>query len=149
MAALRADPSLIGPAMEELFRYDGPIEIGIVRFTTSEIDIGGTVVPGGGEAVLLSLAGADRDPYRFPDTDRIDIHRRDPGHLAFGHGIHFCLGAPLARMEGAVALGALLRRCPDLALAVDPADLPWRHNPHLRGLEHLPVTFTPTMEAGA
>ncbi len=147
MAALRADPALIGPAIDELLRYDGPIEIGIVRFTTDDVELGGVVIPGGGEAVLLSLGAADRDPSRFPEADRIDLQRRDPGHVAFGHSLHFCLGAPLARMEGAVAFGALLQRLPDLALAADPADLRWRRNPHLRGLVSLPVTFTPSAPA--
>jgi cytochrome P450 len=92
--------------------------------------------------VLVASAIADRDPARFPDPDRLDITRRDNAHLAFGHGIHYCLGAPLARLEGQVAIGTALRRLPGLALAVPPGELRWRPG-GLRGPERLPVTFTP------
>lgn len=95
-----------------------------------------------GATVLIGSALADRDPGRFPDPDRLDITRPDNAHLAFGHGIHYCLGAPLARLEGQIAIGTALRRLPGLALAVSPAEIPWRPG-GLRGPLALPVTFTP------
>jgi cytochrome P450 len=139
LAALRADPSLLANAVDETLRYDGPVETPTYRFTTEPVDIGGTVVPGGGELVLVALADADHDPARFPDAERFDIRRDARGHLAFGHGIHYCLGAPLARLEGRVAIGTLLRRCPDLALDADPAAITWRGGMLIRGPERLPV----------
>lgn len=141
LSALRADSSLLPDAIEEMLRYDGPIETPTYRFTTEPVEIAGTTVPGGGELVLVAIADADRDPERFPDADRFDIRRDARGHLAFGHGIHHCLGAPLARMEGRVAIGTLLRRCPDLALDADPAALPWRTGMLIRGPRELPVRF--------
>ncbi|HEV2781327.1 MAG TPA: cytochrome P450 [Actinophytocola sp.] len=85
------------------------------------------------------MSAANRDGGRFADPDRLDVTRDASGHLAFGHGVHFCLGAPLARLEGQIAIGRLLDRFPDLALATDPAALRWRNSTLLRGLEHLPV----------
>jgi cytochrome P450 len=147
-AALRADPGLLPAAIEEMLRYDGPVELGISRFTTAPVTIGEVTIPGDGQVVFLAFAAADRDPARFPDPDRFDPDRfgpdRDqPGHIAFGHGMHFCLGAPLARMEAAVAFGTLLHRCPDLELATLPDRIPWRAHPQLRGPTELPVRFTP------
>lgn len=98
----------------------GPVETPTHRFTTGPLDIGGTVIPGGGELVLIAMADALRDPDRYPDADRFDITRDARGHVAFGHGIHYCLGAPPARVEAAVAIGSLLERCPELALDTDP-----------------------------
>jgi cytochrome P450 len=143
MAALRADHSLIGRAVEEFLRYDGPAELMLPRWTKEEVRIGDVVIPGGGEAVMLCLAAADRDPTRFANPDQVDLGRDTTGHLGFGHGIHFCLGSPLARMEGQIAFRTLLERCVDLALAVDPADLTWRASFFGRGVTHLPVTFQP------
>lgn len=111
LAALRADPTRIGSAVEELARYDGPALLAIRRFPVEDVTIGGVTVPAG-ETVLLSLASADRDSARFPEPDRLDLSRDTAGHLALGHGIHYCLGAPLARLETGVALGALLERFP-------------------------------------
>jgi cytochrome P450 len=142
LAALRADPALLPAAIEELVRYDGPIEIGISRFTTGPVTIGAVSIPGDGQVVLLCIAAADRDPTRFPDPDRLDLHRRPIGYLGFGHGIHYCLGAALARMEASIALDVLLR-LPDLELAVDPDQIAWQVNPHLRGPAELPIRFTP------
>ncbi|GAA2404776.1 cytochrome P450 [Streptomyces glaucosporus] len=139
--ALRADPSLIGGAVEETLRHNGPVVTSAHRFTAEPVDIGGTTVPAG-ESVLAVLASASRDPRRFPEPDRFDIRRDARGHLAFGHGIHHCPGAPLARLEAAVALECLLDRFPDLALDADPADLVWRSG-MLRGLRRLPVRYTP------
>ena len=92
-----------------------------------------------GEWVLLATSSANRDPERFPDPDRLDLDRDARGHVAFGHGIHFCLGAPLARMEAEVALGALLARFPRLALAATPEELRHRRTSLMNGLESLPV----------
>jgi cytochrome P450 len=89
--------------------------------------------------VLVALASADRDPDRFPVPDELDLHREPAGHLAFGHGLHHCLGAPLARLEGDVAFRTLLARFPDLALAGDPDELTWRASLLMRGLTRLPV----------
>lgn len=139
--ALRCDPSLLPGAVEETLRHDGPVLTSAYRFTAEPVEIGGTVVPAG-ESVLAVPASASRDPSRFPDPDRFDIRRDTRGHSAFGHGIHHCLGAPLARLEAAVALECLLERLPDLALDADPADLAWRSG-MLRGLRHLPVRYTP------
>jgi len=141
LAALRADMSLLGNAVEEILRYDGPLEIPTFRFTTEPTDIGGVVVPGGGQVVVISLADAGRDPAKFPEPDRFDIRRSAHGHLGFGHGIHFCLGAGLARMEARVAIGSLLRRCPDLALDVHPAAIDWRRAMPVRGPRSLPVRW--------
>jgi len=140
---LRADPSLVPGAVEELLRFDGPVNPGLTRVALEDLEIGGVQIPRGA-MVLLAIAAADRDPERFPEPDRLDIGAPDPGHLAFGHGIHYCLGAPLARLEGQVAFTALLARLPDLALAVDEDKLRWTGGGVLRGPRALPVTFTPT-----
>ncbi|WP_406456620.1 cytochrome P450 [Streptomyces sp. NBC_00876] len=141
LAALRADFGLIDNAVEEMLRYAGPVETPTYRFTTEEVEIGGTVIPGGGELVLVAMSDANRDPGRYPDADRFDITRDARGHVAFGHGIHYCLGAPLARVEAAVAIRSLLERCPDLALDTDPAALNWRTGVLIRGPETLPVRW--------
>ncbi|MET8545691.1 cytochrome P450 [Kitasatospora sp. NPDC004799] len=140
LAALRAEPELIGAAVEEFARFDGPAPLAIRRFPREDVTIGGVTVPAG-ETVLLALGSANRDPEQFTDPDRLDLHRREAGHLALGHGIHYCLGAPLARMETALALTALLRRFPGLALDVPVERL--RHRPTLRarGLLELPVRY--------
>ncbi|MFD0267314.1 cytochrome P450 [Streptomyces sp. NPDC127106] len=138
---LRSDPELLPGAIEELLRYDGPVSPGIARFAREDVEIAGVVVPRGA-TVLIASAIADRDPARFPDPDRLDITRHDNAHLAFGHGVHYCLGAPLARLEGQIAIGAVLRRLPGLALAVAPDEIRWRPG-GLRGPASLPVTFTP------
>jgi cytochrome P450 len=140
---LRADPSLVPQAVEELLRFDGPVNPGLTRFALEDLEIGGVRIPRG-DMVLLAIAAADRDPDRFPDPDRLDVGAADPGHLAFGHGIHYCLGAPLARLEGQVAFTALLARLPDLALDIPEDQLRWTGGGVLRGLRQLPVTFTPS-----
>ncbi|MFK4221846.1 cytochrome P450 [Streptomyces sp. NPDC019890] len=141
LAALRADFSLMEGAVEEMLRYEGPLETPTYRFTVEPLEIGGTVIPGGGQLVLVALADADRDPTRFPDPERFDIRRDTRGHLAFGHGIHYCLGAPLARLEARIAIRSLLERCPELALDGHPAALTWRTGMLIRGPERLPVRW--------
>ena len=137
---LKDDPSLIKLAVEELLRYDGPVETSTERFAREDVDIDGTVIPRG-EMVLVVLAAADHDPERFSDPDDLDITRADNRHLAFGKGIHHCLGAPLARMEGQIAISTLLRRMPNLRLKEPPESLSWRPGMILRGLRGLPVEF--------
>ena len=137
---LRDDPSLIKAAIEELLRYDGPFEITTERFAREDVAIGETVIPKG-EMVLAVIAAADHDPERFPEPNTLDVTRTDNKHIAFGKGIHFCLGAPLARMEGQIAIGTLLRRMPNLQLKGSPESLTWRPGLILRGLEGLPVEF--------
>jgi len=136
LSRLRADPSLIGSAVEELLRYDSPVQMR-VRVARETVEIGGRRIAKG-QRVLVLVGAANRDPARFPDPDRLDIARPDNRHLAFGHGIHFCTGAPLARLEGAIAIRRLLRRFPRLELATD--QLAWRETLTLRGLSALPVS---------
>jgi cytochrome P450 len=135
LARLRDDPALIESAVEELLRYDSPVQR-VSRITTGDVVIGDRTIPSGSLAMAL-LAAANRDPAHFPDPDRLDLARRDNRHLAFGSGIHFCLGAPLARLEGRIVFAALLRRCPRLALATDRVE--WRQTFALRALMALPV----------
>ena len=137
---LKDDPSLIKPTVEELLRYDGPVETSTERFAREDVRIGETVIPRG-EMVLVVLAAADHDPERFADPDELDITRVDNRHLAFGKGIHHCLGAPLARMEGQIAISTLLARMPDLRLKGSPESLSWRPGLTLRGLRGLPLEF--------
>jgi cytochrome P450 len=134
---LRENPGLIGTAVEELLRFDGPVQR-TARIPSEDITIGGQTI-GKGEMVMPFLGAADRDPAQFPDPDRLDITRADNRHIAFGMGIHFCLGAPLARMEGQIAINTLLARLPKLALATDRPQ--FRQSLTLRGLETLPVSF--------
>ncbi|SNR79668.1 cytochrome P450 family protein [Actinacidiphila glaucinigra] len=140
LAALRAEPGRTAAAVEELTRWDGPAPLAIRRFPLEDVTIGGVTVPAG-ETVLLSLAAANRDPARFPEPDRLDLGRSDTAHLGLGHGIHYCLGAPLARLETEIALDELLTRLPGLALDADPAELRWRASMRTRGLIALPVRF--------
>ncbi|MYV55946.1 cytochrome P450 [Streptomyces sp. SID3212] len=142
-ASLDAGESgLLATGVEELLRYDGPVELATWRYATEPLTLGGQEVATG-DPVLVVLAAADRDPARFEDPDRLDLARRDNQHLGYGHGIHYCVGAPLARLEGQAALGTLLTRLPDMRLAGDPADLRWRGGLIMRGLRTLPVQFTP------
>ena len=140
LAALRADPALLPGAIEEFLRYAGPLETATFRITAEPVEIGGVTVPEN-QIVLLSLLSANRDADRFPGADQLDIGRGDGQHMAFGHGIHYCLGAPLARLEGHIAIGSLLARFPGLDLAVPAEELVWRPGILMRGLEHLPVGF--------
>ncbi len=137
---LKSEPSLITSAVEELLRYDGPLERATSRFASTDITIGGTVIPKG-DRVLVVLGSADRDCTHFSNPDELDITREDNKHLAFGKGIHYCLGAPLARLEGQIAISTLLRRMPNLQLKVAPEALTWRSSLLIRGLDSLPVVF--------
>ena len=138
MARLRQDPSLLPAAVEELLRFTNPVNHANDRFTTEDVSVGDVVIPAG-QWVLPAISSANRDPAQFPDPDRLDLGRDTSGHLAFGHGIHYCLGAPLARMEAEVTLGALLARFPRISLAVPPRELRWRPVSLMNGLESLPV----------
>lgn len=138
LAALRADMTLLDGAVEELLRFEGPVETATYRYAAELMEIGGSVI-GVGDAVIIGLDAANRDAAHCPHPDRFDIRRDPPGHLAFGHGIHYCLGAPLARLEARVALRSLLERCPDLALDGPPGD--WLSGMLMRGLRTLPVRW--------
>jgi cytochrome P450 len=138
LSRLRADPSLLPAAIEELLRYANPLNHATDRYAPEPLEVGGVMIPAG-EPVLVVTSSANRDPARFPDPDRLDLGRDASGHVAFGHGIHYCVGAPLARLEGEIAFGALLSRFPGLSLAVDPAALRWRPSSLIHGLETLPV----------
>lgn len=138
LALLRERPELTPSLVEEVLRWDSPVQSLAYRFAIEDVDVGGTTIPAGA-SVFLSLAAANRDPSRFPDADRLRIDRDTSGHVGFGHGVHHCLGAQLARMEGEVAIRSLLARYPDLTLALDPAELVHRHSPIIRGLTALPV----------
>jgi cytochrome P450 len=138
LGLLRERPALLPGAVEELLRFDGPVELAMWRFTTRPLAFGDVVVPAG-QPVLPALASAHRDPAAFAHPDSLDLIRQPNPHLAFGHGVHFCLGAALARLEGEVALGTLLGRFPDLRLAVPDRPPPWRRSLMMRGLEELPV----------
>ncbi len=138
LARLRAEPALLGTALEELLRFDSPVGIATFRYSTEALTLGGTDIPAG-VPVLIAPGAANRDPLRFPGPDRLDLNRGATGHLAFGHGIHRCLGAPLARAEGELALRAVLSRFPDIRLAHPAEQLEWRHTRLTRGLTSLPV----------
>jgi len=134
---LRATPGLITNAVEELLRYDGPVQR-TARVASAPATIGGRTIAKG-EMVMPFIGAADRDPSQFPDPDRLDLARADNRHIAFGWGIHFCLGAPLARVEGQIAIDALVRRLPRLELMTDEPE--YRQSLTLRGLKTLPVKF--------
>src|SRR6516162_172528 len=142
LARLRADRSLLGAAVEELLRYVNPVNNATFRFTGEPVEIG-CVPIGPNEVVLVSLSGANRDPSRYADPDQLDLGRDSGGHLAFGHGIHYCLGAPLARLEAEIAFAGLLERFGSITLAVPPDELRWRPSTLIHGLESLPVRLGP------
>ena len=142
LGRLRADPALIGGAVEELLRYVSPVNHATYRVTAEPVEIGGARI-GAGEPVIVALSSADRDPSRYADPERLDLGRDSSGHLAFGHGIHYCLGAPLARLEAEIAFGALLDRFGSMRLAVPADSLRWRPSTLIPGLEALPVQLFP------
>lgn len=137
---LRTDPALIKPGLEELLRYTSPADMGSVRYARENVTIAGVTIPRG-EAVFAVIASANRDERQFPNPDDLDIAREPNKHLSFGLGNHFCLGAALARLEGQIAIGTLIRRIPELKLEMRVRALRWRPGLLLRGLVSLPVTF--------
>ena len=142
--ALVADPALMPHAMEEILRWDAPVPHSTFRYTTQDVALGGTVIPAFAQ-VIISLAAANRDPARYDHPETFDITRADTTHLAFGHGIHHCLGARLARLEGVIALTTLHGRYPAMRRAVPRSALHWGHGDGLvlRGLAELPVILSP------
>jgi cytochrome P450 len=137
LAALRADPSLMPSAVEEFLRFESPLNMATMRFTTEAVRVGDVEIPAG-QLVLVALLGANHDSRQFDDPDRLDVSRAPNPHLAFGHGIHHCLGAPLARLEGEIAIGRLLTRFERITL--DPnVILQYRNSTLMRGLTALPV----------
>ncbi|CAJ61641.1 Cytochrome P450 FAS1 [Frankia alni ACN14a] len=140
LARVRDDPASVEPAVEELLRWLSIVHAGIPRTATTEVTIAGSTIAAG-EHVVLALPGANRDPALVDDPDRLDITREPAGHVAFGHGLHHCLGAPLARLELRIAYPALLRRFPGLALAVPYEQIAFRPYSVIHGLQALPVTW--------
>lgn len=140
LAALRADRSLMPAAVDELLRYESPVNTSSLRFTTEPIEVGGVVIPEG-ELMVVALTSANRDESQFPDAASLDIHRQAGANLSFGHGIHYCVGAQLARLEAQIAFDRLFDRFPHIRLAADPADLRWQPGTALRGLRSLPVSL--------
>jgi cytochrome P450 len=140
LAAIRDDPEVVGPAVEELLRYLSIVHSSIPRLTTTDVEVAGVSIPAG-QLVVLSLPAGNRDPHFIDVPDALDIHRGAPGHLAFGHGVHHCLGAPLARMEMRLAFPALLRHFPGLTLAEAFTDVQFRAFHFIYGLRSLQVTW--------
>jgi len=138
---LRAAPERLPRAVEEFLRHESPLNLATVRYTLEPVPVGDVVIPAG-EIVFVSLAAANRDGGRFAEPDRLDVGRAENSHLSFGHGIHHCVGAPLARLEGEIALRGLLERFAHWELAVSKSDLRWRNSLQFRSLERLPVRFT-------
>ncbi|MFY1694534.1 cytochrome P450 family protein [Solwaraspora sp. WMMA2101] len=139
LAAIQADPGLLPKAIEAYLRYDGPVLMSMLRFTTAPVQVGEVTIPEGA-FLLASLAHANRDPQRFAPQEAYDVRGPSDGHLGFGHGIHYCIGAPLARVEGQIAIGRLLRRFPRLSLAAPVESLRWLDTTFLRALISLPVS---------
>lgn len=136
MDRLRSDHRLLDTAIEEFLRYETPNNLSSPRFTKEPVEIGGVLIPAG-QFVMISWLAANRDGQQFFNADRLDIARGKNPHLAFGHGIHYCVGAPLARLEGVVAFGRLLDRFKEIALIGNPEELRWRHSTSMHGLEEL------------
>jgi cytochrome P450 len=140
LAALRADLALMPSAVEELLRFDSPVERTITRLVAQDTELGGRRLERG-DFVIAVIGSANRDSSQFPDPDRLDLGRPDNKHVGFGRGPHYCLGAPLARLEAEIALETLLRRLPGLRLAIAEDDLYWRPIPLFRSLAELPVAW--------
>lgn len=140
MKLLREDLSLIKIALEECLRYQGPLMKATYRWALEDVELRGKMIQRGDEVALM-LASANRDPEAFTNPDMLDILRQENRHLAFGKGIHFCIGAPLGRMEGQLAITTLLKRLPNLHLSVEPQTLTWRPGFFIMGLDRLPLAF--------
>lgn len=138
LARLRAEPELLPGAVEEVLRFDSPTQSALPNFANAPIDVAGQTIAAG-EMVFISLMAANRDAHRFSQPDQFDITRHEPGHMSFGHGIHHCVGAPLARLEGQIALRAVIERFPDLQLAVPAESLTRFVSLVVNRLETLPV----------
>jgi cytochrome P450 len=141
LAAVRADLGLLPAAIEEMLRYDGAVLTTLPKFATEDFELGGVLIHKG-DAVIAALPAANRDPRRFPDPDVFDVRRSGPPHLGFAHGMRYCLGAPLARLEARIAFEVLLSRCQDIRLAVPESELQWKITPNIRGLRALPVVLS-------
>ena len=137
---LRAEPELIPRAVEELLRREAAVDRTLVRWATADAELGGRTIKRG-EPVIAILGAANRDPARFPEPGTFDLDRQDNKHVAFGRGSHYCLGAPLARLETEIALATLLRRLPGLRLVGDPNAVEWRPVPLFRSLVALEVAW--------
>lgn len=142
LALLERQPELVEPAVEEMLRYDPPVQHGSYRIALADVELDGMTIPAG-SIVSPMFGAAGHDPDHVDGADRFDITRADRPHLSFGYGIHACLGAQLGRMEARVGIGTLVRRCGDLSLACSIAEVRWRRSYAIRALEALPVTFTP------
>ncbi len=142
MALLRARPDLMDDAVSEMLRFTSPVEYGTMRFATEDVVIADVVI-NKGDMVMALLSSANRDETTFADADVFDVTRTDNRHLGLGFGLHYCLGAVLARLETRTALNALLRRFPDLGLAVPRTQIEWRRSSGLQGVERLPVALGP------
>lgn len=140
LALLRAKPELAHSTVEEVLRYNGPAERATMRFAAEDTVLGGQTIRRG-DALTPVLASANRDDSRFPSPKAFDIERENNKHLGFGYGIHYCLGAQLARMEGTIALNTLFRRLPNLRLDVPPEDIEWDTVPLIRGMKEMPVRW--------
>jgi cytochrome P450 len=140
LALVQGDPALLPAAIEELLRYDGPVERALNRWAAADVELGGRTIRRG-DTVIGILGSADRDRARFADPDTLDVTREDNKHVAFGRGSHYCLGAPLARVEGEIALSTLFARLPGLRLDVARDELAWRPVPLFRSLTSLPVVW--------
>jgi cytochrome P450 len=136
---LKREPALMKSAIEELLRFVNPVQL-VNRYAAERLQIAGEEIPAGSHLVLM-LGAADHDPICASDPEQLDLARADAKHVAFGQGIHYCLGAPLARLEGEIAFATLLNRLPNVRLAAPPETLKWRPAVELRGLAELPVTF--------
>ena len=138
--ALVAEPELVARAVEEMLRFDAAVHHATFRYAVRDVTIAGVTIPAGVQ-VLVNLAAAGRDPERNGDPDVFDVRRSGAAHVTFGHGVHHCVGAPLARLEAEIAFTELLRRFPSMRLAVAPEELHWGHGDGLvlRGLSALPV----------
>jgi cytochrome P450 len=142
MTRLRGEPELVAPAVEEMLRYSSPLQMATERYTTANVDVGDVTIPRGA-LVYVVLSSANRDEGTFADAARFDIGREPNRHIAFGHGIHYCLGAPLARLEGQIAIRMLLERFRRIDLQPSSTrELRWRRGLVLRGLESLPVRLS-------
>jgi cytochrome P450 family 107 subfamily K polypeptide 1 len=135
---LKANPELMEGAIEEMLRFTNPVHQIAPRYTVEDVELHGQLIPKG-STVIVGIASANRDEAAFQNADQFDIERKPNQHIAFGLGIHYCLGAPLARLEGKIAFTALLNRFPNLELAASTKTLEWRGGPALRGLKKLPI----------